>query len=195
MTRRVTPVLFAAILASTFTLASAQAIRSGNFVSCTNSKSCSQETINGQRFYVIETPQLVVKVALNPDSKYNHFAIALENRSSYGIRVSPSDFRIEVTEPKFKRLSYIEPEKLRLPKVKIKNQPLPPPTLGNSFVAASDPAPHQAGGPLFLTESTLAPAATASGEVFFERDGKPGSMSLLMPIAGMIYEFQLSPAK
>ena len=190
-----TVLLASLLLVPAVHVASAQ-LRSGSFVTCELSRDCTQETVDGRRFYVIQTPQLVVKVAIDADPKYNHIAVQLHNRSSYDIRFSPSDFRIEETQPKFKRLSYIEPGKLHLPRVKNARRSLPRPALGNTFMAEPpQESGSQPAGPVFLASSTLAPSGNASGEVFFERDKSNGGMTLLLPIAGLIYEFPYAPAK
>ncbi len=188
--------LFTAVLAVSTLSASAQVIRSGNFITCDVSKDCTQETIDGKRFYVIQAPQMTVKVAIDPDPKYSHIAVSLENRAPYEIHVTPSEFRIEVSEPKFKRLSYIEPEKLHLPKVKsAKSSPAPSKAAVTNSFAASAPSTSQVGGPSFLTETVLAPSAATSGEVFFERANGGGASSVLLPIAGVIYEFPFTAPK
>ena len=186
--------VFVALFVAATVSATAQVVRSGNLVTCEISKGCTQETIDGRKFYVLETSQLVVKVAVNPDAKYNHFAVALENRSDRAIQVSPSDFRVEVNEPKFKRLSYIEPDKLKLPKGRAQ-KPQTTVLVGKSFVAAPAEKVAATGATTFLASSTLAPAGSVSGEVFFEREGKCDNMSLLLPIGFVIYEFPIKAAK
>jgi hypothetical protein len=167
-------------------------VRSGSILSCHPGTDCTEETVDGRRFYVMQTPQMVVKVAIEPDAKYSHVTVALENRGGFDIRVAPSDFRIEMTDPKFKRLSYLEPEKLKLPRVKaakVQKTAAPAASLMGAVRESESSAPK------FLQSATLAPAATASGEVYFERAGGSGTMSLLLPIAGSIFEFPYAPLK
>jgi len=164
-------------------------VRSGNVRACDAAKDCVRETIDGQQFYVLQTPQMIVRVAVEPDSKYNHIAVMVENRAGFELHVNPSDFRIEVMEPKFKRLSYIEPEKLHLPKIKpAKMLPTPKPVLASSFASTPSVTAQLPPGRAFLGDSTLAPSGTTSGEVFFERSSGSGSLSLFLPIGGTIFE-------
>jgi len=183
------PVVLAALFAFAASSASSQMVRSGNVLACDAAKDCAKETIDGQQFYLFQTPQMTVRVAVERDSKYNHIAVMVENRAGFELHVSPSDFRIEVMEPKFKRLSYIEPDKLRLPKIKpAKMLPMPKPALAGSFAATPTVTTQLPSGRAFLGDSTLAPSGTTSGEVFFERSGGSGSLSLILPIGGTIFE-------
>jgi hypothetical protein len=179
-----------------------QFVRSGDVLSCHLGKDCTVETIDGRSFYVMQTDKLVVKVAIQPDAKYSHIAVSVENRAPFDIHFAPADFRIEMTEPKFKRLSYIEPGQLKLPNVKAPPSATPksgPPAvsapLASSFAGASHPAKATPAGPHFLTSTTLAPAQIASGEVYFQRAHDSGAMSLLLPIAGSILEFPFTPSR
>ena len=186
-------VFLAALLALAGVSAPAQVVvRSGNILTCHPGKDCTEETVDGRRFYVMQTPQMVVKVAVEPDAKYSHVTVTLENRGGFDIRVAPSDFRIEMTDPKFKRLSYIEPEKLKLPKVKAAKVEKTS-AQGSSFMGASHAS--ESGRPKFLESATVAPEGAASGEVYFERASGSGTMSLLLPIAGSIFEFPYTPSK
>jgi len=172
-------------------------IRSGDILSCRLGKDCSEETIDGRTFYVMQTEKMIVKVAVQPDSKYSHISVLVENRADFSIHFAPADFRIEITKPKFKRLSYIEPGNLKLPKVKAPKGEAPAVStpFASSFMGASHaqkPAPVR---PKFLNSSTLAPAQSVSGEVYFQRANNSGTMSLLLPIAGSILEFPYNPSR
>jgi hypothetical protein len=177
--------------------APSQFVRSGDIFSCHPGKDCTEETIDGRTFYDMQTAKLIVKVAIQPDAKYSHIAVAVENRASFDIHVAPADFRIEITEPKFRRLSYIEPGKLKLPRLKAPRSVAPSATVpfASSFLGAAHVEPPAAPGPSFLASSTLAPAQSVSGEVYFERAKDPGTMSLLLPIAGSIFEFPYTPSR
>ena len=172
-------------------------VRSGDILTCHLGKDCTEEIIDGRSFYVMQTDRLIVKVAVQPSPRYSHVSVAVENRAGFDIRFAPEDFRIEMTEPKFKRLSYIKPARLKLPKVKAPKTEAPPARtmFASSFMGASHQDKVATVRPNFLNSSTLAPAESASGEVFFERARNTAPMSLLLPIAGSIFEFPYTPSK
>jgi hypothetical protein len=167
-------------------------LRSGKVITCHPGEDCSEETVDGRLFYVMQTAQMVVKVAVEPDAKYSHITVYVENRGGFGIQIVPAEFRIEAKEPKFKRYSYIEPKMLKLHEIK------PPkaestPARGASFMGA--PHESEADRHMFMFPSPLGPSGTTIGEVYFERAGGSGTMSLLLPISGTVFEFPYAPSK
>ena len=158
----------------------AMVTRSGNVVTCVENKGCTEEVIGGQHYRVLQTDRFTVKVAMDSEGKYNRADVIVTNRTGYEIHLSPADFRIEVNEPKDKRLSYVEPEKLKLPRQKAKDR----------LAAAETALKHP-----ILTAEKLVPEASAEGRVFFERSGSARTMSLILPISGAIFEFPYTTAK
>jgi hypothetical protein len=167
-------------------------LRSGDVVSCVIDKSCTEETIHGRRYLVLQTPEAAVKLSITPDSRYNHAFVTIENHASWQLKVNPAEFRIEVSEPKFKRLSWLDPHAVK--PYKFKSEPLPKPSELGSGTTLQNPnfSGHVAGVP-FLKATTLAPSASTSGEVFFETSKNMGGMSLYVPLGGITYEFPLTP--
>jgi hypothetical protein len=167
-------------------------LRSGKLITCHPGEDCSEETIDGRLFYVMQTPQMVVKVAVEPDSKYSHITVYVENRGGFSIQLVPAAFRIEATQPKFKRFSYIEPKMLKLPQIKT---PKPESTSarGSSFMGASHES--EADRRTFMYPSPLGPSGTTFGDVYFERADNSSTMSLLLPISGTVFEFPYAPSK
>ena len=167
-------------------------LRSGKVITCHPGEDCSEETIDGRAFYVMQAAQMVVKVAVEPDAKYSHITVYVENRGGFSIQIVPAAFRIEAVEPKFKRFSYIEPKMLKLPQIK-------PPKAentsvrGSSFMGASSES--EADRRTFMYPSPLGPSGTTFGDVYFERADGSGTMSLLLPISGSVFAFPYAPSK
>ena len=194
------------LLAQTQTVTRLEPTRSGQTILCRASLGCTEETIDGRRFYILETKNFEVKVAIDRDHKYNRADVTVTNHSGLDVHLTPADFRIEVLEPEFKRLSYIDPEKLKLPKVKpekiAKAAAQPAGEMHGLALGAAAPAPSRAvmdekksGPPALLASAVLTSTASTTGSVYFERSDKAKTMSLLLPIAGAIFEFPYVPAK
>jgi hypothetical protein len=190
-------------LGSNTLVAAAQVMRSGMSLICIPGAACATETIDGKTFSVMQSARFTVKVAIGPTLRYNHATVVIQNRSASSIHLTPSDFRIEATEPRYIRLSYIEPARLRLPKIKMTRRDGPPPStltarragvLTASFLSGSNSGSTYT-GPNFLQTTEIASAQSVRGEVYFQRKRGVGTMSLLLPVSGTIFEFPYTAAK
>lgn len=191
MTLRSSTILAALLVLPAGPSLSAQVVRSGNIATCIPGKECSEETIDGRKYLVLELSQTTVKVAILPDSKYNHIAAIVENRTGLTIQLNPADFRIEVAEPKYKRLSYVDPGQAKPGWTKTAKPQSP--SVARSFAGSKES--DRKNDHDYLQAMKLGPESTTAGEVFFERTSGNSPMSLLLPIGGTIFEFPMKRAK
>ena len=172
------------------------ALRSGEVIVCELGKGCTQEMVGGRRVLSFEVDGLTVKASLDQEKQRSFADLTISNGTEAKLEVNPNDFRVEVDDLKFKRLSYIDPEGHRhlhpQPLEEESGHGLPPPEYWTS-------EEHQryketrvegdAGKVKLLDAGPLAAHATVAGRVYFERPPGTRDMSLILPFKGLILEF------
>ncbi len=210
---------FAATLASaTFTFAAGaskdtqKTIQPENVILC--EAACETRTLNGHNYKVIETPRFTVMVSISHEGSYTRADVSIANHTDMPLAMTPDDFRVEVVTPKPKVLLYVPPASLVLP---------PPPTAAAAPVAppaqptpamsafsAAPPAPEsqlseeekqkaeatdKAATDQYLAATSIAPNETGRGRVYFERDRRSHLVNVVLPIAGLVFEFPYAMKK
>ncbi len=183
-------------------------LRSGQVIVCRIAKGCEEEMVNGKRTYSMETDGFSVKVALHLDPKVNYADVTVANGTGIKVEINPTVFRIETSEQKVTRLSYTDGATAMKAKSKAPKQEhgLPPPWYFTDPARMEERealAAEKRSTPPLLRKSFLAPGATVVGRVYFEgltrknggkksqlsRGDATDSMSLVVPIAGSLFEF------
>jgi hypothetical protein len=150
-------------------------------------------------------------VAISHEGGYTRADVSIANHTDTALSMTPEDFRVEVLTPKPKVLLYISPANLVLP-----SPPLPPAPAANppppaaSFAetkaapqptdvealyaaaeqkAAKQEAVDKAAAEQHLTATAIGPNEVTRGRVYFERDKKSHLVNVVLPIAGLVFEF------
>jgi hypothetical protein len=184
-----------------------------NVVRCEPSAGCINKTLFGRSYKVIDTPRFTVMVAISHEGVYTRADVSIANHTDTPLNMSPEDFRVEVLTPKPKILLYISPAKLVLPPPP--PAPVPaatPPHHAPAFTeTATTPAPEstdvealyaaaeqkaaqqealeKAAAEHHLTATAIGPNEVTRGRVYFERDKKSHLVNVVLPIAGLVFEF------
>ncbi len=183
-------------------------LRSGQVNVCRIGKGCDEQMIDGKRTYSMETDGFRVKVSLHLDPAINYADVTVANGTETRVEINPTVFRIETSEQKVKRLSYTDGATAMKAKSKVQRQEhgLPPPWYFTDPARMEEReaiAAEKRSTPPLLRKSFLAPGATVVGRVYFEgltkkTGGKKrevsrrdigDSMSLVVPVAGSLFEF------
>ncbi|MCU1249326.1 MAG: hypothetical protein JWQ49_2355 [Edaphobacter sp.] len=190
-----------------------------NVVRCEPSAGCINKTLFGRSYKVIDTPRFTVMVAISKEGVYTRADVSIANHTDMPLSMSPEDFRVEVLTPKPKVLLYISPANLVLPPpppplppapaatpaatppphaaafTGTTPPPTPPPTDVESLVAAAEQkaaqqeAADKAAADKNLTATAIGPNEVTRGRVYFERDKKSHLVNVVLPIAGVVFEF------
>jgi hypothetical protein len=207
--------LLLALASPTFSLAAGipKAILPDNVITCQVNANCTNKTLYGRHYQVINTPRFTVMVAVSQEGSYTRADVSIANNTILPQTLTPEDFRVEVVTPKPKVLLYVSPSDL-------KDLPATPetPSIPQS---ASSPLPLQAPAPadpgqtpnideLYaqakknavlkenadkiasqhdLSATSLPPNEVTRGRVFFERDKHAQLVNVVLPIAGLVFEF------
>ena len=192
-----------------------------NVILCQANSHCSTKTLFGRSFKVLNTPRFTVMVSFSKDGDYTRADVTISNHSGLPLKLTPDDFRIEVHSPKTSILLYVPPADLKnvLPPPAIPPLPVedaapviaaspqmllasnPPTTNIDELYAAAKKrevlreAYDKAVAEQYLAPATIAPDESASGRVYFESDRRAQTVSLLIPLAGLVFEFpyQMNP--
>jgi hypothetical protein len=190
-----------------------KAILPDNVITCQVNANCTNETLFGRTYKVINTPRFTVMVAVSQEGPYTRADVSIANNTILPQSLSPEDFRVEVVTPKPKVLLYVPPSDLKdLPA----NSGVPPsslaasnalpsksPRLADTLQAsitdasrkqatATDTARAEAdkvASQRDLSATSLPPNEIARGRVFFERDKHAQLVNVVLPIAGLVFEF------
>jgi hypothetical protein len=190
-----------------------------NVIRCEPSAGCINKMIYGRSYKVITTPRFTVMVSVSSEGVYTRADVSIANHTDTALNMSPEDFRVEVLTPKPKVLLYVSPAKLVLPPPPpaASTPPNPaPPSTAASFVpqsstltapAAATPTPmvgeadpdaaeakeqeaaDKAACQQHLTATAIGPNEVTRGRVYFERDKKSHLVNVVLPIAGLVFEF------
>jgi hypothetical protein len=184
-----------------------------NVITCQVNANCTNKTVYGRLYKVINTPRFTVMVAISQEGSYTRADVSIANNTILPQSLTPEDFRVEVVTPKPKVLLYVPPSDL-------KDLPAAPATPPISSIASS-PLPSQAtvavdtsltsnidelykeakqkaalkeetnkvASQRDLSATSLPPNEVASGRVFFERDKHAQLVNVVLPIAGLVFEF------
>jgi hypothetical protein len=186
-----------------------------NVVRCEPNAGCINKTLYGRSYKVITTPRFTVMVAISHEGGYTRADVSIANHTDTPLNMSPEDFRVEVLTPKPKVLLYIPPANLVLPPPPLPPAAAPattPPPHAAAFTAtATSPAPtttdvealyaaaeqkaaqqeaaEKAAAEQHLTATSIPPNEVTQGRVYFERDKKSHLVNVVLPIAGLVFEF------
>jgi hypothetical protein len=190
-----------------------------NVVLCEPSAGCINQTLYGRNYKVITTPRFTIMVSISHEGMYTRADVSIANHTDTTLNMSPEDFRVEVLTPKPKVLLYIPPAHLVLPPppapaATAPATPPPPtaaaflpkspapatpatathaPTVGEADPDAADArekeATEKAACEQLLTATAIGSNEIARGRVYFERDKKSHLVNVVLPIAGLVFEF------
>ena len=197
---------------SVLSLAATPSIIPDNVVTCGQNARCSNKVMFGRNYKVIETAKFTVMVSISNEGAYTRADVSIANHLDYPQNVSPQDFRVEVVAPKPRVLLYVPPSELQ------NVAPPPPIPVVETPVAAAPAAEGGAAAPaatpnideLFAQAKKEAAAKEAAekaaalrdlaaapipanevvrGRVFFEKDRKAKQVYVVLPVAGLVFEF------
>jgi hypothetical protein len=196
---------------ATFSIAASipKMIQPDNVILCEPTAACVTETINGRSYKVISTPRFTVMVSVSREGNYTRADVSVANHTDTPLSVTPDDFRVEVLTPKPKVLNYIPPANLNLPQAQSQtpHSPTPTPAIATSLMSTTnvvyDPAnektPQQnvekATINYDLSATSIAPNEVTRGRVYFERDRHAHLVNVVLPIAGLVFEFPYAMKK
>ncbi len=194
-------------------------IQPENVVRCEPGPGCLSQTLFGRSYKVINTPRFTVMVSITNEGVYTRADVSIANHTDTPLNMSPEDFRVEVVTPKPKVLLYVSPANLVLPPPPAPKAaatpPAPQPAAAASFVPQSaalttpadasanplgeaDPdaaearekeAADKAAAEKPLSATSIAPNEVTRGRVYFARDKKSNQVNVVIPIAGLVFEF------
>jgi hypothetical protein len=190
-----------------------------NIVRCEPNAGCINKTLYGRSYKVIATPRFTVMVSISREGGYTRADVSIANHTDTPLSMTPEDFRVEVLTPKPKVLLYVAPTNLALPPPPVPPAPAattvaattPPPPVAAFAETKANPAPQstdvealyaaaeqqaakqeaadKAAAEQPLTATSIAPNEVTQGRVYFERDKKSHLVNVVLPIAGLVFEF------
>ncbi|MEI9981389.1 MAG: hypothetical protein WDN23_20785 [Edaphobacter sp.] len=195
---------------SSFAASIPKAVLPDNVVLCDPGDGCVSKTLYGRSYKVIATPRFTVMVSVSREGNYTRADVSVTNNTDMPLSVSPEDFRVEVVTPKPKVLLYVPPSELNLPVA----QPAPP-APANQSAPQTPPAPSdkpavQQSAPAAVPEeaqkaaleaadkaatehhlaaTSIPPNEMTRGRVYFENDKRAQLVNVVLPIAGVVFEF------
>jgi hypothetical protein len=209
--------LAATISSATFSIASSipqRTIQPDNVVRCEPNAGCVNQDLFGRSYKVINTPRFTVMVSITNEGVYTRADVSITNHTDTPLSMTPEDFRVEVVTPKPKVLLYVSPANVVLPPPPAPRAvaaPAPQPAGAASFVPPSatltapaemagvaDPdaadarekeAADKAAAEKPLSATSIAPNEVTRGRVYFARDKKSNLVNVVIPIAGLVFEF------
>ncbi len=208
---------------ATFSIAASipRTIQPDNIVLCEPNAGCVNQTLFGRSYKVLTTPRFTVMISVATEGAYTRADVSITNHTDTPLSLCPDDFRVEVLTPKPKVLLYVPPADLKdLPPnppaassaqipahapgptnaAMPANATTPPSEVDVLYAAAQQKAAIQesadkaaAEKPLLAT--SLAPSEVTRGRVYFERDKKAHLVNVVLPIAGVVFEFPYAMKK
>jgi hypothetical protein len=185
-----------------------------NVITCQPNANCVSRSLYGRNYRVINSPRFTVMVSISQAGPYTRADVSIANNTIVPQNVTPEDFRVEVITPKPKVLLYVSPNDLKdLPPTPTPQPPTSPtPQLGSSLLpqqmatltrsdASQDPntdqldaearniAADQAAIEHPLEATSLSPNEVTRGRVYFERVKHEQLVNIVLPIAGLVFEF------
>jgi hypothetical protein len=193
-----------------------------NVVSCEPGAGCINKTLYGRNYKVIATQRFTVMVSISREGIYTRADVSVTNNTDMPLSVSPEDFRVEVVTPKPKVLLYVPPAQLNLPLAPtVPSSPspqiAPQPELPATDFASHNPQALESGASAAaemsnaeiqktvqeeaadkaaaqrpLAATSIPPNGATRGRVYFESDKKAQLVNVVIPIAGLVFEFPYS---
>jgi hypothetical protein len=215
------PISFAASISKDVS----KTIQPDNVLICESTAACQTKILFGRNYKVISNPRFTVMVAISHQGNYTRADVSITNHTDTALAMTPDDFRIEVVTPKPKVLLYVPPANLVLPAPPLPPAAAPAPTVSGShgFVTQSPAPSTEADTPAPATSDTdaateakqkalqdnadklaseqnleatsIAPNQETRGRVYFERDKKAHLVNVVLPIAGLVFEFPYAMKK
>jgi hypothetical protein len=205
----------------TFAASVPQTIFPDNIITCKPNANCFGKTLYGRKYRVINTPRFTVMVAISREGAYTRADVSIANNTIMSQSLSPEDFRVEVVTPKPKVLLYVPPSDLKdlpvtpaiQPKAagtpQVANSLLPKQTSTQSAPDAAQTsiaegshsdakdvallqAADKAASDHPLEATSLPPNEVTRGRVYFESDKHARLVNVVLPIAGLVFEFPYS---
>lgn len=213
--------LLFALISPTFSFAASvpKTILPDNVITCQVNANCTNKTLFGRTYKVINTPRFTVMVAVSQEGAYTRADVSIANNTIMSQSLTPEDFRVEVVTPKPKVLLYVPPTDLKdlppttqttsAPQIAsvapaVPSVPTAPaaqatdgsqtPNIDQLSVEAKQKAAlkedaDKAASQRDLSATSLPPNEVARGRVFFERDKHAQLVNVVLPIAGLVFEF------
>jgi hypothetical protein len=186
-----------------------------NVIRCEPNASCVTKIAFGHSYKVLTTPRFTVMVAVSNEGGYTRADVSITNNTDMPLSMTPEDFRVEVLTPKPKVLLYIPPANLVLPpppppQPAAKPQPSTPVSAGANFVASNSDVDvvyaaakekalqetaDRAATENHLSATSIPPNEVTRGRVYFERDKHAHLINVVLPIAGLVFEFPYAMKK
>ena len=196
-----------------------QSIVPDNIILCQANAGCVHKDLLGRNYQVLSTPRFTVMVSVSREGSYTRADVSVSNNTGLPLNLNPDDFRMEELTPKSRVLSYIPPADLK----KIAPSPAIPAPLSEAIAAPVSSAPRlieasatqngsrdetfaadpkrealqeaydRAIAQQHLEAVSIAPNEVARGRVYFQRDKHAQAMNLVLPVAGMVFEFPYQP--
>jgi hypothetical protein len=103
--------LLFALTSPTFSFAASvpKTILPDNVITCQVNANCTNKTLYGRTYKVINTPRFTVMVAVSQEGGYTRADVSIANNTIMSQSLTPEDFRVEVVTPKPKVLLYVPP--------------------------------------------------------------------------------------
>jgi hypothetical protein len=196
--------------ASSFAASIPRTILPDNIVRCEPNAGCVNKMLYGRNYQVITTPRFIVMVSVSREGSYTRADVSVTNNTDLPLNVSPDDFRVEVVTPKPKVLLYVPPQQLNLPAAQPAAAAAPAPQPATS-VSATNPGTQTDGAAKVedvmeqkavqqevadkaasqqnLAATSIPPNEVTRGRVYFESDKKANLVNVVLPIAGVVFEF------
>jgi hypothetical protein len=214
--------LFLLVPTLTFAASVPKTILPDNIITCQPNANCFGKTLYGRNYRVINTPRFTVMVAISREGAYTRADVSIANNTILPQSLTPEDFRVEVLTPKPKILLYVPPSDLKdltpTPTPAPQPQTSPTPPIASSFlsqqssISSTDPiqtlevadadsdekkmalqqAADKAASDHPLRATSLSPNEVTRGRVYFESDKHARLVNIVLPIAGLVFEFPYS---
>ena len=211
--------LLFALTSPTFAASVPKTILPDNVITCQVNANCTNKTLYGRTYKVINTPRFTVMVAVSQEGAYTRADVSIANNTIMSQSLTPEDFRVEVVTPKPKVLLYVPPTDLKdlppanqttsAPQTAAVAPAVPSaPTANAAQAADASLTPNidqlyeeakrkaalkeeagKAASQRDLSAISLPPNEVALGRVFFERDKHAQLVNVVLPIAGLVFEF------
>jgi hypothetical protein len=213
--------LLFALTSPTFSFAASvpKTILPDNVITCQVNANCTNKTLYGRTYKVINTPRFTVMVAVSQAGAYTRADVRIANNTIMSQSLTPEDFRVEVVTPKPKVLLYVPPTDVKYlsPATQTTSAPqtasaaptVPPaPVAPTAQAADANQTPNidqlyeeakrkaalkeeadKVASQRDLSATSLPPNEVALGRVFFERDKHAQLVNVVLPIAGLVFEF------
>jgi hypothetical protein len=208
--------LLFALTSPTFAASVPKTILPDNVITCQVNANCTKKTLYGRTYKVINTSRFTVMVAVSQEGAYTRADVSIANNTIMSQSLTPEDFRVEVVTPKPKVLLYVPPTDLKdlppttqttsAPQTASAAPSVPSASAAQAADASQTPyidhlyeeakrkaalkeEADKAASQRDLSATSLPPNQVALGRVFFERDKKAQLVNVVLPIAGLVFEF------